>query len=80
MGTDNHIQREEVTRLFKAKVAELGGVDAAAARWGVSGQMIYMIQNEQRRPNAAMLKDIRVRLIQVPASEHYEPIPDGEAE
>lgn len=73
-----HLTREEVTARFKARVAELGGADKASEKYGVSSALVYMIQNGQRRPNEIMLRDIGIRHVAVPASEHWEEVPEGE--
>lgn len=74
MTDTQRLTREQVTKLVKDRVAEVGGVAKAAALYGLSGAMIYMIQDGTRRPNEAMLKDLGLRHVQVPASEHWEPL------
>lgn len=77
--TPEKLTDEEVTALIVAKVAELGDVEKAAAHWGVTKQMVYMVRTGDRRPSEKMLADIGVKSVSVPASQHYERIvPEAE--
>lgn len=78
MTDTERLTREQVTQRFKDRVAELGGAAKAAELYGVSGALVYMIVDGKRQPNAAMLKDMRLKRVQVPASEHWEPLAEGE--